>query len=86
MKLSDAMRLGAMNGPQVFGQSFDGDGSCALGAAILAQGCQIIPNEGAPVNAARDHDTGGRALVPTAWVHVLQSEHQCPDCDTAVKG
>lgn len=41
LKLSDAIRLGAMLGPQVFGKSFSGTGdggSCALGAADLAIG------------------------------------------------
>lgn len=38
MKLSEAMRLGAMLKPQAFGISFDGRGTCALGAAMDALG------------------------------------------------
>src|SRR5687768_8810316 len=38
MKLSEAIRLGAMLGPQIQGRTFDGDGSCALGSALLAIG------------------------------------------------
>ena len=39
MKLSEAIRLGAMVGPQVTdGRTYDGDGSCALGAAMIATG------------------------------------------------
>ncbi len=39
MKLSEAIRLGAMLGPQAFAESFSVDGgSCARGAAMLAIG------------------------------------------------
>lgn len=39
MKLSEAIRLGAMLGPQLYGRTRDdGLGSCALGAALLAIG------------------------------------------------
>lgn len=38
MKLSEAIRLGAMIRPQGFGALFDGDNSCALGAAAEAAG------------------------------------------------
>lgn len=42
MKLSEAIRLGAMLGPQVFEVMFDGrGGSCALGAADLAINVKI---------------------------------------------
>lgn len=38
MKLSEAIRLGAMMKPQWFEKLHDGDGSCALGAAADAIG------------------------------------------------
>lgn len=39
MKLSEAIRLGSMLGPQVFDGLFDGNGgACAIGAAYLAIG------------------------------------------------
>lgn len=40
MRLSEAIRLGAMMGPQSFGDTFgQDDSSCAMGAALLAVGC-----------------------------------------------
>jgi len=43
LKLSEAIRLGALNGPQLFGVLFDRTGaSCALGSALLA----VAPREG----------------------------------------
>lgn len=41
MKLSEAIRLGAMLKPQCFGRYFYRDGSCALGAAADALGVQV---------------------------------------------
>ncbi len=38
MKLSEAIRLGAMMKPQAFGTWFDGEGTCATGAALDAMG------------------------------------------------
>jgi hypothetical protein len=38
MKLSEAILLGAMMGPQAFRALFRDDGACALGAALLAVG------------------------------------------------
>lgn len=38
LRLSEAIRLGAMLKPQAFGTWFDGEGTCALGAAIDALG------------------------------------------------
>lgn len=40
MKLSDAMSLGAMQGPQLFHELFNDDsgGTCAMGAALLGAG------------------------------------------------
>lgn len=39
MRLSEAIRLGAMLKPQAFGTLWRGVGSCALGAAYDALGC-----------------------------------------------
>lgn len=36
MKLSEAIRLGAMLKPQAFGADIEGDSTCAIGAAIEA--------------------------------------------------
>lgn len=41
MKLSDAIRLGAMLGPQIRGQYADHAGTCALGAAAVAVGAGV---------------------------------------------
>jgi hypothetical protein len=38
MRLSEAIRLGAMLAPQATGALFSKDGGCALGAALLAVG------------------------------------------------
>lgn len=41
MKLSDAIRLGAMLRPQAVGELFKDGGSCAIGAAIEACGISV---------------------------------------------
>lgn len=38
MRLSEAIRLGAMLKPQAFGTWYDGEGTCATGAALEAMG------------------------------------------------
>lgn len=40
MRLSEAIRLGAMNKPQGFGWYDNGGTTCAMGAAMDAAGCQ----------------------------------------------
>ena len=40
MRLSEAIRLGAMLRPQAFRPLFTDDGACALGAALLAVGAR----------------------------------------------
>lgn len=42
MKLSDAIRLGSMTGPQTFGRYETGDATCAVGAAYRAVGLRPI--------------------------------------------
>jgi len=46
MKLSEAIRLGSMLRPQAKGGYFMNDGSCAIGAAADAIGCQEIDRRG----------------------------------------
>ncbi len=43
MRLSEAIRLGAMNKPQGFGWYDDGAATCAMGAAMEAVGCSKQP-------------------------------------------
>lgn len=45
MRLSEAIKLGAMNGPQAFGALHRNGGSCALGAAGDAVGIQWDMND-----------------------------------------
>lgn len=72
MKLSEAMRLGAMIRPQCFNELFANFGlpseeSCALGAAIegagLKKGNKIWDNE-----------------LPLAWKNLLARPARCPIC------
>lgn len=42
MRLSEAIRLGAMLGPQNFGTYSDGDATCAIGAARSAGGDDMM--------------------------------------------
>lgn len=44
MKLSEAIRLGAMMGPQIFHGGFGGgdNSSCAIGAAMHARECRYV--------------------------------------------
>ncbi len=80
MKLSEAIRLGAMLRPQSFGIGSDEHGDCALGAAVRAAGC--------PVHAARDGDMSTREERPgVAMVSVdfpiewnLAYFSTCPEC------
>lgn len=45
MKLSDAIRLGAMMKPQCYGSYHKGKGSCAIGAALDAVGAEECDEE-----------------------------------------
>ena len=46
MKLSEAIRLGAMNSPQIKGGYMDGEGRCALSAACDAAGIDPVTVDG----------------------------------------
>jgi hypothetical protein len=74
MKLSDAMRLGAMTGPQLFREMRDdvSGGSCALGAAAFAAGvdcCLWIPTQKLPTE--------------WRWIDAASGGQRgtCPACD-----
>jgi hypothetical protein len=68
MKLSEAIRLGAMLNPQAFGNFTDGVGTCAIGAAHLAVGLPM----------REDVD------FPREWDVVLEFEGGCPECGLTV--
>lgn len=64
MKLSEAIRLGAMLKPQAFGDYTDGIGTCAMGSAFEAIG--ITPN--------------AEESAPAEWLAFLARDHACPVC------
>lgn len=66
MKLSEAIRLGAMLRPQAFGTEFDGKGTCAFGAALEACG---VPAQ----------QLTSRSL-PAEWRWVNSASGTCPEC------
>lgn len=67
MKLSEAMRLGAMTGRQLFGQLADADGgTCAMGAVIKASGFETD-------NAIVNHYLQIRTTYPTLSLVVPES-------------
>lgn len=71
MKLSEALRLGAMIRSQAFGQYFDGVGSCAAGAAAEALGLRIdILSSGAI----------DEFCANTKFDTVLNEVQYCPAC------
>jgi hypothetical protein len=65
MKLSEAIRLGAMMMPQAFRTLLTDDGACALGAALLAVGAR-------PEEAVRS------ALNRWPWASTVSAD--CPTC------
>jgi hypothetical protein len=65
MKLSEAIRLGAMLKPQAFRALITDEGACALGAALLA------------VQAAAER--GGRSVLER-WPWVVTISADCPSC------
>lgn len=76
MKLSEAIRLGAMSGPQARWKLYDPEtgGTCAQGAAALAIGCL-------------DTNTGWYILPFPAAIHAIWKpvyrefmEAPCPEC------
>jgi hypothetical protein len=72
MKLSEAIRLGSMNGPQVFGRLGDfSGGTCAQGAAVLAIGLMPDAFKGISIQA-RFIDAFPVSVIPV----------RCPECET----
>jgi hypothetical protein len=73
MKLSEAIRLGALLRHQAFGSYFSNEGSCALGAAAEAIGCTVRLKEHAVALTLRSsfplYDS------PVAII--------CPDCQNS---
>lgn len=68
MKLSEAIRLGSLTGPQIRGHLYDGKGgSCALGGVFSAIGVALCEEEDSP----HLHD-----FWP--WV---DAPHRCPECN-----
>ena len=65
MKLSEAIRLGAMMKPQAFRALVTDDGACALGAALLAVGAASQPYS--------------RAVLDR-WPWALTVSANCPSC------
>jgi hypothetical protein len=65
MRLSEAIRLGAMMRPQAFRTLLTDDGACALGAALLAVGSR-------PEEAVRS------ALDRWPWASTVSAD--CPRC------
>jgi hypothetical protein len=65
MRLSEAIRLGAMIRPQAFRTLLTDDGACALGAALLAVGAR--PEEAVPL-----------ALNRWPWASTVSAD--CPRC------
>ena len=68
MKLSEAIRLGAMLRPQTFASFFGDDGSCAIGAASEAAGLRV----------GRAVDVDGLRKM---WAPIWAIKAQCPVCD-----
>lgn len=75
MRLSEAIRLGAMLRPQARLYWFHEGGSCALGAAAEAVGIAIYPDTFTQVGP-----------VPREWIWINGLKAACPvcgDCDDA---
>jgi hypothetical protein len=72
MRLSEAIRLGAMLKPQYHGDLWSGDGrrSCAYGAALDAIG------RGHACRVARE--------LPPAWLELGARPETCPACQIAM--
>lgn len=86
MRLSEAMRLGAMLHPQCFGALTDFRGTCALGAAVAAANCPVV-GRAAGTESTRSGDRSDLAVqVPNEWGAVLAAVCDCPDCGSSRSG
>ena len=88
MKLSEAIRLGAMLGPQAFGSLRTSDGAtCAIGAAIEANGHRGVQtwwnlmSPGCPVGCdASDQVFSTMILLSATIVHLNDDHHWTREC------
>lgn len=70
MKLSEAIRLGAMLRPQAFYTAFDGHGTCAWGSAFEANGYRPICRT----------DKWCPLWCNNPWKKLFEISRQCPVC------
>lgn len=77
MKLSEAMRLGAMLKPQARYRLYDAvsGGTCALGAVADALGALSL--------ATATYTTDARAKIPREWLS-LKGQTKCPHCSVHI--
>jgi hypothetical protein len=85
MKLSEAMRLGAMMTTQAFGQIETEDGTCALGAAIQAAGCKSCRvtnlSQGLRTRPISPDAVAMELIsIPNEWYALLKHDTACPAC------
>ena len=85
MKLSEAIRLGAMMKPQAFGDLIGAHGgTCALMAALEAAGIPQTQYEGTGrVSNGREQVASPRLVwvIPAEWRSVMHAKHAtCPEC------
>jgi hypothetical protein len=85
MRLSEAIRLGAMTSPQGFGVdsvNLDRDApKCAWGAAIEAAG---LPSQRAAggVSLRGEPPIGLVVTIPDEWLRIANQWTHCPECNT----
>ncbi len=92
LKLSEAIRLGAMLGPQSFGTLSAMRGwfkkretTCALGAAFKAAGCKtVVVNDPEPRYGFRGDKThtgvSNQVQIPDEWLSLMWQRVPCPAC------
>ena len=87
IRLSEAIRLGAMMAPQGFGDLISGlfrRKTCAIGAALSAVPCDVIIKRRAyPSFGFRGEHVAGtveEVQTPELWNDVFRCRVQCPDC------
>ncbi len=82
---SEAIRLGAMLGPQIFGEVFgDDDASCGNGAAFKAAGCRIreaLPGESG-LFLRQPSPNVMVVEIPEEWHPVMETAVVCPQCQS----
>jgi hypothetical protein len=86
LTFSQAMRLGATLGEQIFGQEIGPDGSsCAFGGAILAAGIPLTPltdpSKSSGIRRASNPSLPVSVVVlPDEWLKVVHGPAKCPEC------